>query len=81
MDSEFNSRRKRGENMTNTKLLQRAIEVSGYKRDWLAKKLNISRAALLKKINNESEFKASEVSKLSQLLSLTAPQRDNIFLS
>ena len=67
--------------MTNTKLLLEAIEASGYKREWLAKKINITRAALLKKINNESEFKASEVSKLSQVLSLTTQERDNIFLT
>lgn len=67
--------------MTDTKLLNDAIDKSGLKRDWIAKRLNITRASLFSKINNESEFKASEVSKLSKILCLTNNQRDQIFLS
>ena len=67
--------------MTNTKLLNDAIERSGLKREWIAKQINITRASLFSKINNENEFKASEVCKLSQILSLTNNERDIIFLT
>ena len=67
--------------MTNTRLLLKAIDDSGLKREAIASKLNISRVALQKKIINETEFKASEVSKLTKILELTTEKRDLIFLS
>lgn len=67
--------------MTNTQLLLKAIDDSGLKREAIASKLNISRVALQKKIINETEFKASEVSKLTKILELTTEKRDLIFLS
>ncbi len=67
--------------MTNSKLLNDAIEQSGLKRDWIAKQLGITRASLFSKIKNECEFKASEVSKLSRILSLDDKTRDYIFLT
>ncbi|MBP3600092.1 MAG: toxin-antitoxin system, antitoxin component, Xre family protein [Clostridia bacterium] len=67
--------------MTNTKLLNDEIEKSGFKREWIAKQCNITRAALFSKINNESEFKASEICRLTQILGLSNSQRDLIFLT
>lgn len=67
--------------MTNTTLLCDAIEKTGLKKDWIAKQLGITRAALFEKINNKREFKASEVAKLAKILSLPEEVREIIFLS
>lgn len=67
--------------MTNTRLLIEAIEKSGLKKAWIAEQLNITTAALQMKITNSTEFKASEIIKLTKVLLLTKRQRDDIFLS
>ena len=67
--------------MTNTELLNEVIKKSGLKREWIAEQLGITRVALAQKINNESEFKISEMRKLTKVLSLSKQQRDTIFLS
>ena len=56
--------------MTDTKKLVRRIEESGLKKKYIAIMLGISRAALSKKIANESEFKASEIAKLCNILGI-----------
>lgn len=67
--------------MTDTKLLMKAIERSGLKREAIANKLGITRAALQKKTSGENEFKASEVVKLTGILQLSTKERDLIFLT
>ncbi len=67
--------------MIDTKLLNDAIDKSGLKKEWIANQLGITRAALFEKINNKREFKASEVAKISKILSLTNQKRDIIFLT
>ena len=67
--------------MTNTELLNEVIKKSGLKREWIAEQLGITRVALAQKINNESEFKISEVRKITKVLALSNHQRDIIFLS
>lgn len=67
--------------MTNTALLEKYIEDSGYKRGYIAKQIGISRAALASKINNETEFKASEMVAISDLLNIDAEARDAIFFA
>lgn len=57
--------------MTNTALLREKIDESGYKIRFVAKKIGITYQGFLKKINNESEFKASEIQGLKELLNLT----------
>ena len=65
--------------MTNTKLLRRKIDESGYKLRYIAKQLGISYQGLMYKINNESEFKASEIQMLKNLLKLTDAEVQMIF--
>lgn len=65
--------------MTNTALLREKIDESGYKLRFVAKKIGITYQGFLKKINNESEFKASEIQGLKELLNLTDEERDKIF--
>lgn len=63
--------------MTNTNLLKATIIQNGLTQDDVAKFLKISHQAFSSKINNKSEFKASEIIKLSELLGIE--DKDNIF--
>ena len=65
--------------MTNSILLNYKIKVSGYRLGFLAEKLGLSRAGLYNKINNKTEFLASEIQALSDLLNLDAKDREDIF--
>lgn len=67
--------------MTNTALLEKFIKESGYKKGYIAEVLGISRFGLAKKITNQTEFKTSEVEKLSSILKVTNEERDKIFFS
>lgn len=68
--------------MTNTKLLREKISDSGMKLGYIADHLGISPRALLMKIENQTEFKSSEIKKLSEILGIeTAEEQRQIFLS
>lgn len=67
--------------MTDTKALREKIDASGYKLRFIAKKIGITYQGFLKKINNETEFKASEIQGLKELLKLTDEERDKIFFT
>ena len=67
--------------MTNTELLMDFIKKSGLKLGFIADQMDLSRFGLSKKINNDSEFKASEIEKLCNLLDITSLEdRERIFL-
>lgn len=67
--------------MTNTKVLRDKIDDSGYKLRYIAKQLGITYQGFLKKINNETEFKASEIQILFELLHMTEAEREAIFFA
>lgn len=68
--------------MTNTKLLNECIEKSGYKKSYIAKVLGLSAYGLAKKIQNETEFKASEINALCGLLGIVKPEeKEAIFFA
>ena len=67
--------------MTNSVMLWSVIRDSGISVSFLAAKMEISRETLYSKVNCESEFKASEIVKLSTLLHLTRNQVDAIFFA
>jgi hypothetical protein len=67
--------------MTNTELLRKKIDDSGYKLTFIAKQLGITYQGFLKKTNNETEFKATEIQILKTLLNLTDDERDCIFFA
>ena len=52
-------------------LLREKIDACGFKLVYVAKQVGVSYQAFLKKLNNETEFKASEVMILKELLHLT----------
>lgn len=65
--------------MTNSELLREKISLSGYKLQFIAEKMGLTYQGFLKKINNESEFKASEIKSLQTILRLSKKERDAIF--
>lgn len=67
--------------MTDTKKLREQIARSGFKLVYLADQLGITRQALQKKIENDTEFKASEVDRLSKLLQLSVEDKEGIFFA
>lgn len=67
--------------MTNTDLLKRKIDESGYKMQFIAEYIGVSYQALYNKIGNKTEFLASEIMKLSELLKLTDEERNEIFFA
>lgn len=68
--------------MVNTHLLNLKIEESGLKKDFIAKKLGITRAGLYKKATNGSEFTSNEVAKICDLLSITKlTEKESIFFA
>lgn len=71
--------------MANVKLLKEKIYDSGMTIVAIAKKSGIERATLYKKITDDeekrTEFTATEIVNLSNVLRLTKAERDKIFLS
>jgi hypothetical protein len=64
--------------MTNTELLEKAIQDSGLKKSYIAKAIGLKSAfGLAKKIKNETEFKASEIKSLCELLKIESLERRN----
>mgnify|MGYP002323924127 CR=1 FL=1 len=54
--------------MTDSKMLSDEITDSGMTITAIAKKIGITREGFYKKLNNETEFKASEISALQKIL-------------
>lgn len=67
--------------MTDSDSLRKEIKNSGYLYKFIASKLGITTYGLQRKIDNLSEFKASEIAILSQLLNLTESKRTAIFFT
>lgn len=65
--------------MTNTKLLREKINQSGYKLRFIASSIGLTYQGFLKKMKNETEFKASEIQALYVLLNLNEEERKSIF--
>lgn len=67
--------------MTDSEALSKAIENSGLKLTFIANKLELSREGFYRKLNNQTEFKASEIVKLQDILNLSNKERDKIFFT
>ena len=68
--------------MTDKELLERAIERSGIKVAKLMEVTNIKSYATFRgRMNNETEFTASEIQAISNVLQLTASERNKIFFA
>lgn len=71
---------KGGIKLTDTVALKGAIKNSGMSVTYIANILGITRGALYKKLDNITEFKASEIVLLKKILNLSDKERDDIFL-
>ena len=68
--------------MTNTELLNQRIDESGLKKSYIAKALGIRTDTLSRKINNEREFKASEINALCDVLGIEGlEEKEQIFFA
>ena len=69
--------------MTNTMLLNKKIDDAGYNRIYSARAMGVKRAdGLAKKSRNETEFKASEINALCELLKIDDPkEKEAIFFA
>ena len=67
--------------MTDTNALREAIASAGLKYNFVAKALGLTPYGLQKKIENRTEFKASEIAALTDLLSLPERKRTEIFFA
>lgn len=67
--------------MTNTILLNYAIARTGMGRQGLADKMGLSLTSVQKKINNEVEFRQSEIQKACVALELTNEEKESIFFA
>lgn len=68
--------------MTDTVLLLEYVKRSGLKLGFIAEKMGLSRFGLAKKINNENEFKASEIDVLCDILRIDSLEdRQRVFFA
>ncbi len=67
--------------MTNTNMLEIALIKSKITKKELASSLGISIQTLYNKLNNEAEFKASEITKATEILNLNRTEREEIFFA
>lgn len=68
--------------MTNTLLLEIAIRRAGLTKKEVAQKLGLSIMGLYKKMNNTSEFRASEITQLYKILNLSSlEEQQQIFFN
>lgn len=67
--------------MTNSLMFEMAILKAQITKSDIADALGISRVSLTRKINNVTEFKASEISLLKNILKLSDQERDKIFFA
>lgn len=67
--------------MVDTIKLADAFKKSGLKNGYISRRLNISYNSLANKINNRTEFKASELTALQDILNLPNDKFFEIFLA
>ena len=67
--------------MTDKQALFKVIERKGFFKKHIASVLNISYQSFLNKVNGRSEFTASEIEKIKNVLGLTDIERNAIFFA
>lgn len=67
--------------MTDTKLLRKKIDESGYKISFVAEKCGLTYQGLMNKVNGKYEFTAPEIKELRILLKLSLEEVDDIFFA
>lgn len=68
--------------MTDSKLLERIIKKSGLKYKFIAQKLDLSYYVLRKRIDNDTEFTATEIERMCEVLNIKSlGERHEFFLT
>lgn len=68
--------------MTNTALLEKAIQDSGLKKAFLAEKIGLTPAGFRNCVTNKAEFKASQINILCEVLGIDSlEQKEAIFFN
>lgn len=67
--------------MTDSVALRSVIKSSGMKYGFLAKKIGISSYSLQRKIDNQVDFKSSEIARLADALNLSGETLNSIFFA
>ena len=67
--------------MVNSTMLKSKIKDANLTVVNLAKQLGLSREGLYRKLRNRNEFKASEIQKISVILSLSNTEKTDIFFA
>lgn len=67
--------------MLNMELLRKKMDSSGMSITFISSKLGVARETLYNKMNGKSDFSATEIVALTELLKLTRDERDKIFLN
>jgi hypothetical protein len=65
--------------MVNVNALKEQIEKSGMTMVFIAERAGILRETLYNRLNEQGEFKASEITALTKVLKLSRNERDRIF--
>ena len=69
------------ETIVNSDALKKFIQDKGISLNYIAKKLGITYCALYNKLNNKSEFKASEINKISVILNEPFSNLEHLFFA
>lgn len=67
--------------MTDTIRLREKMEKSGYKYKYIAAKIGLTYPGFLNKINNGTDFKASEIQRLCEILGIELEEKEKIFFA
>ena len=67
--------------MVDFEALRKAIDTSGMKFGYIADTIGITRSALYQRFQNKTEFTASEITKLCEVLRLSMADRERIFFA
>ena len=65
--------------MIDTTMLTQAVDQSGYKKNAVAERLNMTVQTLTRKLTGEAEFTVSEAQELSEMMGFSSTQRQRIF--
>lgn len=65
----------------NTEGFQNLMRRNGFTLESLSEELKLSRTGLFNKIHNKTEFKASEMAKISVLFKMNKSEKDKIFFA
>lgn len=67
--------------MTDTQALRNIIQSKGLKLGYVAEACGLKRATFMRRMNNKSAFRASDIPRICEVLGLSDKERDRIFFA